>query len=189
MTPTFYSASASAFSVLSVRTNGAPEGFIEPVRKVLAALDPALPFTEIHTLSEEIDSSVAAERLTATLAAMFGGFASVLAAAGIYGLLAFAVEQRRREIGIRMALGARPGQIGAMLGRESALLLGAGLAAGLAATLLLTGSLRALLYGIAPTDPLSMAAAALLMIGVAGAATLIPARRATGVPPAAALRE
>jgi ABC-type antimicrobial peptide transport system permease subunit len=127
--------------------------------------------------------------LTAALAAIFGAFASFLAAAGIYGLLAFAVEQRRREIGIRMALGARPGQIGSMLGRQTAILLGTGLALGLTATLLLAGSLRALLYGIAPTDPLSMAAAALLMAVVAAAATWVPAHRATRVQPSAALRE
>ena len=189
MTPTVYTVSEGGFSVLAVRTYGAPEALIEPVRKALASLDPALPFTEIHTMTEEVEASVAPERLTAKLAATFGAFASFLAAAGIYGLLAFAVEQRRREIGIRMALGARPGQIGTMLGREAAMLLAAGLAAGLAATLLLASSLRALLYGIAPTDPVSMAAAAVLMISVGAAATLIPARRATGIAPAAALRE
>jgi predicted lysophospholipase L1 biosynthesis ABC-type transport system permease subunit len=189
MTPTFYTASDSAFSVLAVRTHRSPDTLIEPVRKALAALDPALPFTEIHTLAEEVDASIAPERLTAALAAIFGAFASFLAAAGIYGLLAFAVEQRRREIGIRMALGARPGQIGSMLGRQTAILLGTGLALGLTATLLLAGSLRALLYGIAPTDPLSMAAAALLMAVVAAAATWVPAHRATRVQPSAALRE
>jgi predicted permease len=189
MTPTFYTTARSGFSVLAVRTHRSPEALIGPVRKALAALDPALPFTEIHTLAEEVDSSVAPERLTATLASIFGGFASFLAAAGIYGLLAFAVEQRRREIGIRMALGAQPRQIGGMLGRQTAILLGAGLVLGLGATLLLAGSMRALLYGIAPTDPLSMVAAALLMAAVATAATLVPARRATRVQPAVALRE
>jgi predicted permease len=189
MTPTFYFAARSGFSVLAVRTHRSPEALIGPVRKALAALDPALPFTEIHTLAEEVDSSVAPERLVATLASIFGGFASFLAATGIYGLLAFAVEQRRREIGIRMALGAQPRQISGMLGRQTAFLLGTGLVLGLGATLLLAGSLRALLYGIAPADPLSMMAAALLMAMVAAAATLVPAHRATRVQPAVALRE
>src|SRR5262249_26908389 len=189
MTPTFYSAADSGFSVLTVRTHGSPEALVEPVRKALAALDPALPFTEIHTMTEEVDASIAAEQLTATLGAVFGAFASFLAAAGIYGLLAFAVEQRRREIGIRMALGARPGQIGGMLGRETALLLAVGLAIGLAATYLVTGTLGTLLYGVAPHDPLSLTGAAMFMLMVAAAATFIPARRATGIPPAAALRE
>jgi hypothetical protein len=189
MTPTVYTLSDSAFSVLAVRAHAAPEVLIEPVRKALAALDPALPFTEIHTLAEEAGASIAPERLTATLAAIFGAFASLLAAAGIYGLLAFAVEQRRREIGIRMALGARPGQISGMLGRQTAILLSAGVTVGLGAILFFARSLRALLYGIAPTDPLSIVAAALLMLVVATAATLVPAHRATRVEPAAALRE
>jgi predicted permease len=188
MTPTFYTAAASGFSVLSVRTHGAPTALIEPVRKTLASLDPALPFTEVHTLSEEVETSIAPERLTATLAVSFGAFAAFLAAAGIYGLLAFAVEQRRREIGIRMALGAQPRQIGGMLGRETALLLAAGLTLGLAATYLVTGTLGTLLYGVAPHDPLSLTGAAVFMLMVAAAATFIPARRATGIPPAAALR-
>jgi predicted permease len=189
MSPILYSAADVGFSVLCVRTRGTPEAIIEPVRKALAALDPALPFTEIHTLAEEVDANVEPERLTATLAAIFGTFAALLAAAGIYGLLAFAVEQRRREIGIRMALGAQPVQIGAMLGRQTAGMVAGGLVIGLAATLLLAGSLRAILYGVAPTDPLSLAAAAALMVAVAAAATVIPARRATRVEPASALRE
>ena len=135
---------------LSVRTRGRPAQTHPAGSEGACSAGSALPFAEIHTLSEEVDYSVAAERLTAALAAIFAGFASVLAAAGIYGLLAFAVEQRRREIGIRMALGARPGQIGSMLGREAAVLLGAGLAVGLAATLLVAGSLRALLSASHP---------------------------------------
>jgi len=189
MTPTFYTASDTGFSVLCVRTNGPPEGVIAPVRAALAALDPALPFTEIHTLTEEVEASVAPERLTAVLAACFAVFAALLAAAGIYGVLAFAVELRRREIGIRMALGARPGQIGALLGRQTAVMLVCGIAAGGGATLVLAGSLRAVLYGVPPRDPVSIAAAAALMCLVAAAATLIPARRATRLLPAVALRQ
>jgi predicted permease len=189
MTPTFYSPDRSDFSVLCVRTIGNPEALIEPVRKALAVLDPALPFTEIHTLAAEVEASAAPERLTATLAASFGAFAALLAAAGIYGLLAFSVEQRRREIGIRMALGARPRQVGAMLGRQTAAMLAMGIALGLAAALLLTGSLRTVLYQVSPGDPLSMILAAGLMCAVAAAATAIPARRATRVHPATALRD
>jgi predicted permease len=189
MTPTFYSAGDDGCSVLCVRTNGAPQAVIEPVRKALAALDPALPLTEIHTLAEEVDSSIAPERMTATLGALFGAFAALLAATGIYGLLAFTVEQRRREIGIRMALGARPAQIGSLLGRQTAILVGFGLATGLAAAFGLAGSLRALLYGVSPGDPLSMAVAAGLISAVAAAATVIPARRATRLHPTSALRD
>jgi predicted permease len=189
MTPTFYSPDRAGFSVLCVRTTGSPEALIDPVRKALSAIDPALPFTEIHTMAAEVEASAAPERLTATLAASFGAFAAFLAAAGIYGLLAFSVEQRRREIGIRMALGARPRQVGAMLGRQTAAMLALGIALGLAAALLLTGSLRTVLYQVSPADPLSMILAAALMCAVAAAATAIPARRATRVQPATALRD
>ena len=189
MTPTFYDAADSDFSVLCVRTRSAPEGVIGPVRKALAALDPALPITEIHTLAEEVEASAEPERLTAVLAGLFSGFATLLAAAGIYGLLAFAVEQRRREIGIRMALGAQPGQIGSMLGRQAASLLAQGIAVGLAAALVLTGSLRTILYGVKPVDPVSLVLAVLVLCVVAAAATLIPARRAARVEPATALRQ
>jgi ABC-type antimicrobial peptide transport system permease subunit len=159
------------------------------VRKVLASLDPGLPFTEIHTLTEEVDASVEPERLTAWLGTIFGGFAALLAAAGIYGLLAFAVEQRVREIGIRMALGARPAEIGAMLARQTAAMVAWGLAIGLAATLAFARSLRALLYGVSPADTVSLAGAAIFLALVAALATVIPARRATRVEPAAALRQ
>jgi predicted permease len=190
MTPTFYDVSDSGFSVLLVRTAAArPEDLVEPLRKALAALDPGLPFTEIHTLAQEVDASVTPERVTAVLAAIFGAFAAALAAAGIYSLLAFAVEQRRREIGIRMAVGAQPVQIGAMLGRQTALMLASGLALGLLAMVPLASVVRALLYGVTPADPLSLAAAAVLVSAIAAVATAIPARRATQVPPASALRE
>ena len=189
MTPTFYTASETNLSVLSVRTRTAPEALIQPVRRALAALDPALPFTEIHTLAEEVDASAAPERLTAALASIFGFFATLLAAVGIYGLLAFAVEQRRREIGIRMALGARPSDIGEMLGLQAGAMVAAGVILGLGGALLAGRWVRALLYGVAPSDPVSLALAALLVALVSAAATAVPAARATRVQPASALRQ
>jgi predicted permease len=189
MTPTFYTRGESGFTVLLVRTRTAPESVIQPVRRVLAALDPTLLFTEIHTLAEEVDASAAPERLTATLAAIFGSFAALLAAAGLYGLLALAVEQRRREIGIRMALGARPSDVGGMLARQAGALVAAGLVTGLGAALLAGRWARPLLYGVGPWDPLSLALAAVLVSVASAAATAIPAARATRVQPATALRE
>ena len=189
MTPTYYMATDTNLSVLCVSARTAPEQLIQPVRQALASLDSSLPFTEIHTLSEEVEASAAPERLTAALATIFGFFATVLAAVGIYGLLAFAVEQRRREIGIRMALGARPSEILAMLGLQAGAMVSGGLILGLAGALVTGRWARVLLYGVAPSDPLSLVLAAALVAVVSAAATAIPAVRAARVPPASTLRQ
>jgi predicted permease len=189
MTPTFYNLGSDDIFVLIVRTRMQPESIIQPVRRELAALDPALPFLEIHTLAEEVDASAASERLTATLASLFGLLAAVLAALGIYGLLAYAVAQRRREIGIRMAVGARPADIGQMIGRQALALVALGVAAGLAAAWEAAPAIRSLLYGVTPSDGISMGAAAAFVMAISALATAIPAGRATRVEPASALRD
>ena len=175
--------------VLYVRTHRRPESLIQPVRQAFTALDPALPFTEVHTLAEEVDDSAAPERLTAILASIFGLFAALLAAVGLYGLLAYAVAQRQREIGIRMALGALPRGIARLIGGQALVLVGVGVVLGLAAAFLLAPLAGTVLYGVGPADPLSMAAAAVLVALVAALAALIPAARAARVDPAIALRE
>jgi len=189
MTPTFYTPGEAGFTILAVRTKSAPEAVIEPVRRALAAIDPALPFTEIHTLADEVEASAAPERLTASLATCFAVFAALLAAAGVYGLLAFAVEQRRREFGIRIALGAKPSDIRGMLARQTAAMAIFGLTAGLAAWILIARWIRTLLYGVAPSDPVSLALTVAFVIVVSAAATAIPARRASRVQPSSALRQ
>ena len=187
--PVFYSLGSDDVFVLVVRTHMRPESIIQPVRRELAALDPALPFLEIHTLAEEVDASAASERLTATLASLFGLLAGVLAAVGIYGLLSYAVAQRRREIGIRMALGARPGDIGAMVGLEALAMVALGVAAGLAGAWEAAPLVRSILYGVSPADGVSLAGAAAFVVAASLLATAIPAARATRVQPASALRE
>jgi predicted permease len=187
--PTFYTLGSDDFFVLCVRTRMRPDAIIQPVRRALAALDPALPFIEVHTLAEEVDSSAASERLTATLATLFGLLAATLAAVGIYGLLSYGVAQRRREIGIRMALGARPGDIGELIGRQALAMAAMGVAAGLAAAWQVAPLVRSLLYGVSPTDGISLAAAAVIVLLVSTLATAIPAGRATRVEPASALRD
>jgi len=189
MTPTYYNLGSDDVFVLIVRTRMRPETIIQPVRRELAALDPALPFIEIHTLAEEVDASAASERLTATLASLFGLLAAVLVALGIYGLLSYAVAQRRREIGIRMAVGARPRDIAQMIGRQALAMVALGVAAGLAAAWEAAPAIRSLLYGVAPADGVSLGAAAVFVLMVAALATAIPAGRATLVEPAAALRD
>jgi ABC-type transport system, involved in lipoprotein release, permease component len=162
---------------------------IQPVRRVLATLDPALPFTEISTLAEDVEASTAAERLTAELASSFGALAALLTGVGIYGLLAYAVALRQREIGIRMALGARQGSIAALIGRQVLGMVAIGVAVGLGSAAVVTPWIRSILYGVAPSDPKSFAAAAFLLVLVAAVATAIPVARATNVQPAAALRQ
>jgi predicted permease len=189
MTPTYFMVTDSNLSVLVVRTRIAPESAIQPVRAALTAIDSALPFTEIHTLADEVGASAAPERLTAALASIFGAFATLLAAVGIYGLLAFSVEQRRREIGIRMALGAKASDVGGMLGLQAGGMVACGVILGLGGALLAGRWVRALLYGVAPVDPYSLVLAALLVVLVSAAATAIPAVRATRVHPASVLRD
>ena len=190
MMPAVYGFSSEFDSfVLHVRTHERPESIVQPVRQALTALDPAVPFVEISTLAEEVDASTAGERLTAALASLFATIAVLLTAVGLYGLLAYAVAQRRREIGIRMALGARTVDIGVLVGRQVLVLVAGGIAAGLAAALLSAQWMRSLLYGVTPSDPQSLAAAAGFVALVAVAATAIPFARAARTDPAAVLRQ
>ena len=188
--PTFFAPLKSGDDfTLYLRTRRSPQSLIQPVRKAFADLAPNLAFTEIHTLAEEMDDSAAPERLTAILASIFGLFAALLAAVGLYGLLAYAVAQRQREIGIRMALGARPQAIARLVGGQALVLAAVGVALGLAGALVLAPAAGALLYRVSPSDPASLAAAALLVAMVAALAAFIPAGRAARVDPAEALRE
>lgn len=192
MTPTYYGSfkevDGSQPLNLHVRTRALPESIIQPVIRSLAAIDPALPFTEIDTMTEEIDASTAGERLTATLASIFGALAAALAAIGIYGLLAYSVVRRRREIGICMAIGARPMDIASLIGRQTLFLVTTGVAIGLLAALISGTWIRALLFDIAPQDPVALAGAAVFLALVALVATILPATRAAAISPSAALR-
>jgi len=188
--PTFFAPMTSGdFFTLYVRSHGSPAALIQPVRRAFADLAPSLAFTEIHTLAEEVDDSAAPERLTAILASVFGLFAALLAAVGIYGLLAYAVAQRQREIGIRMALGARPGSIANLVGGQALVLVAIGVSLGLGGALFLAPMAGTLLYGVGPADPVSLAAAAVMVAVVATLAAFVPAARAARVDPAEALRE
>jgi predicted permease len=158
------------------------------LRRVVADLDPALPVPELLALESALSESVAHERFYALAMGAFATLAVVLVALGLYGLIEFAVEQRRRELGIRMALGARRSAVfRGVVVRGVALGVG-GILLGLAAALLLTRALGGLLFGVGPTDPIAFAGAALLVLAITGAASSLPARRATRVDPARALR-
>lgn len=190
MMPAVYQVSHEFGSfVLHVRTRGRPESIIQSVRQALAAIDPDVPFVEISTLAEEVNASTAVERLTAALASLVGTIAAALTAVCLYGLLAYVVAQRRREIGIRIALGAQAVDIGILVGKQALAMVVGGIAVGLAAGVPLAQWMRALLYGVTPSDPRSLVAAAVFVALVAAVAVVIPLARAARIEPAAALRQ
>jgi ABC-type antimicrobial peptide transport system permease subunit len=161
-----------------VRTVHDAETEFHTIRSVVHELDPSLPITNMKTLDRQINESLASERMIATLSSVFGVLATVLAIIGLYGVMAYMVARRAREIGIRMALGAQAGSVVRLVMREVLVLVTAGMVVGLPAALGLTRLVKAQLYGIAPNDPASMALASLLLFGVSMMAGYIPARRA-----------
>jgi predicted permease len=171
-----------------IRTQVAPETIVPALRRVLHAADPALPLVAVRTQQAQIDEDLADERLLVSLSSIFGVLALVLASVGVYGVMALSVAERTREIGIRMALGAIPRQILAMVLREAWSLSVIAIAAGVGASLLVTRFVKAMLFGIAPSDPTTMWGAAVLLLIVVLGASWIPARRAASVQPMEALR-
>jgi ABC-type antimicrobial peptide transport system permease subunit len=148
-----------------------------------------MPFFEVQTLSQEVDRSLWKERLVALLASWFGGFAALLAGLGIYGTLAHFVVARRRDIGVRMALGAAPTNITALVFGPVAIIVGSGVLVGIGVSLASGAWVRSLLYGVPAWDLGAVAAAMLLLCIVGVAAGVAPAYRALRVDPAVALRE
>ena len=179
---------ARAF-ILYVRTRNRPEAIIQPVRRALNAIDPRLPFYEISTLSQEAGATLWAERLLAWLSTVFAAVAGVLAILGIYATSAYAIAQSRRDIGIRITLGARPTDVLRLFGARPIGFAGLGIAAGLAAFYAVTPAFRSVLYEVSPADPASMMTAAGLMLAVALAATLVAVNGALRVDPGAVLRQ
>jgi putative ABC transport system permease protein len=173
---------------LFVRATGDPATLIAAIRHEVKAVIPNLPQPNIHLLTDYVSESMAHPRFQATLLTLFGALALLLAACGIYGVLAYTVTQRHREIGVRMALGAQPRDVlSLVIGQGLKLvLLGAGL--GLVLALALVGLIQSLLYGVKPTDPKTFAGASLLLVAVALLACWLPARRASRVDPMEALR-
>jgi len=158
------------------------------VQRVVAAIDPNVPVVEMRTQEDQIRETLGTERMFAGVVSSFGATAALLAAIGLYGVMAYAVARRTNEIGIRLTLGAGRADVQWMVLRESVWMVAAGLAAGFPAALALTRLVEQSLYGIKPNDPLSFVAAALLMLAVAAMAAWIPARRAACVDPMRALR-
>ena len=175
--------------VARAREGTPPASLVPAVRAAIRAAEPAQPITEIGTMRDAVGDAVAAPRFLAALVALFGVLALVLATVGIYGVVAYIVGQRTQEIGVRMALGARPRDIVAWTLRTGLAPVLAGLAAGVAAALALSRLIAAQLYAVSPTDPVVFAAVVAVLAAVSLLASAVPATRAARVEPTVALRE
>jgi predicted permease len=173
---------------LEIRTAVDPAGLMDSIRARIHSVDPALPIANIRTLREQADRVVFRETLLAKLAGLFGGLALVLAAVGIYGLMSYLVISRTKEIGIRMALGAKRSQILGSVLRHSFVLAGLGVVLGVPLAFMGARALRSILFEVGAIDPLTLGCAVCLLSSVALAAALVPARSATRVDPMVALR-
>jgi putative ABC transport system permease protein len=173
---------------LVVRAQGDPRALVPAIREKVRRLDPTLPAFDVKTLEEPMGVSLFPARVAAALLGAFGLVALLLAAMGVYGVVSYAAAQRTREIGIRVALGAQGRDVLRLVAGRGMLLVGVGVAAGLACALALTRFMEGLLYGVSATDPLTFALVVLLLGGVALLACLVPARRAAKVDPVVALR-
>ncbi|HEU0174646.1 MAG TPA: ABC transporter permease [Blastocatellia bacterium] len=176
-------------TTFQLRTDADPTGVIAAVRRAAREIDANLPLYNIKTLAANVDESLAQERLISALSGFFGLLSLSLAAVGLFGILAYAVSQRTREIGIRISLGAQPGAVLSMVLRQGLILTLLGVGIGLAASLGATRLLESQLFGVTPTDPATFVGAPILLLTVALIAGLVPARRATNVDPLIAIRQ
>jgi len=173
---------------LAVRTRGNPQALLSTMTAALRRIEPALLMERAQTMQARIDESVAPHRLNLVLLGLFAALALLLSAVGLYGVVAFAVRQRTQEFGIRMALGARPGNVLLLVLQQGLRLAVVGLIIGIPAAIAGSRLLTSLLFGVSATDPAVLASVALLVTAVALAACWIPAWRATQVAPTEALR-
>jgi ABC-type antimicrobial peptide transport system permease subunit len=172
-----------------LRTNRPSGDAVSALREKVRAIDPASPLFDVGVLQEAVDSSFDNRRAVMLLLVAFAGLAVFLSALGIYGVLAYDVSQRTREIGVRSAIGASRGQIASLILRQGLWKGGIGVVLGLIGAALLSRSMTTLLYNVQPTDPVVYAVVSLALIGVALLASYLPARRAARLDPLMALRE
>jgi predicted permease len=173
---------------LVVRTDGDPLAHAARVREEIRALDRRVPLTDVRTLEGVASAALAEPRFTTQVLSVFAGLALLLAAVGLYGVVSFVAARRTREIGVRIALGARTSQVRWLVVRDGLMTSGAGVVAGLIVAVLATGAVASQLYGISRLDPLTFALAPLILIGVTTLASYVPARRAARLNPVTALR-
>jgi ABC-type antimicrobial peptide transport system permease subunit len=172
-----------------VRTSQPPEVLTAAVRGAIRQIDPSLPLYDVRTMSQRLDGALTDRRTPMILAVSFAGVALLLAAIGLYGVLAYQVAQRSREIGIRMALGASAPGIFQMVLREGGLVVGAGAIAGLAGSWLLRRTMAQQLYQVDAMDPRVIAGVGVVLAAVALVACVLPARRAASTDPVTALTD
>jgi putative ABC transport system permease protein len=184
--------SASRVNVVAmdvvVRTKGSPEAIVPSLRQKVRELDPALPLANVRTMQEWISNNAAQPRLNARLLTLFAAMALLIAAIGIYAVLAYSVTQRTREIGLRIALGAHPSDVVRLIVSEGMKVALIGICTGLLGALAVGRAISSLVYGVAVHDPSTFTAAAVMLTVIAFAACFLPARRATKVDPMVALR-
>ncbi|MBI2535425.1 MAG: hypothetical protein HYW06_00280 [Gemmatimonadetes bacterium] len=173
---------------LAIRSSVPPLSLVGAVRSIVRELDPDLPIANVLTMDRILADATARTSFTMLLLLVAAGVALSLATVGIYGVVSYTVSQRTREIGVRIALGAVPGDISALVLKQGSAAVAAGLGVGLLASLLLTRFLGSLLYEVKPADPVTLAAVSGLLLGIAALANYVPARRATKVDPMEALR-
>jgi predicted permease len=168
---------------------GGPETAAARIVESVRALDPQIPVYDLRTMTDRLSDSLARERVLMALLLLFSGIALVLATVGLYGVLSFLVATHTRELGIRKALGASGGDLYRHVLRGAFAVVGIGIALGLAAALSASKLLEGLLYGVEASDPLTLAAAVLILLTAGLAAAFLPARRAAGIDPVVALKE
>lgn len=181
--------SAGGAGVLMVRTAGDPMALAASIRAAITSVDPQLAVFGVEPLDRTVARSIGAERFLARLLGLFAAIALVLVAVGVHGVLSFDVACRTREIGIRMALGANAADVRRGVVRQGLGMAAGGLLFGIAGAVALSRVIGSLLFGVSPADPLTMAATGVVLIGVAAAACILPARRATQIEPARAISE
>jgi len=174
---------------LLVRTSGDPQAAVRAVEGQMYSVDRTQPVFDLKTMEERVTAALAPQRFNLLLLGLFAGMAVVLASLGVYGVMAYLVTRRTREIGIRIAIGARPEQVQRQVLVETVWLAAAAVCMGLAGAWALTRYLTTMLHGVSSLDAATFAAAAVVLAGVAIAASFVPARRASQVDPVTALRE
>jgi ABC-type antimicrobial peptide transport system permease subunit len=173
---------------LVVRSSGDPGALTAPIQRAVSELDPTLPLFRVRTMSDVLHASMAQLSFTIIILGAAALVTLVLGAIGLYGVMAYVVTLRTRELGVRIALGQSPDAVVAMLTKQGVVITLGGIAGGLLLFVPLAQALRALLFGVAPTDPVTLASASLVLIVIAGLASWIPARRTTRLDPAAVLK-